>query len=284
MFFLKLLSRLPLSVLYVFSSFIYFMLAYVLRYRKKVIIQNLQNSFPEQTAKWHKKTSKKYYRHLSEIIVEIIKSYSISPTEISKRVEVINGHLLVEEMKAGKSIMVLTAHQGNWEWILMVFCQILDKQVDVVYQQIKNKSFNNFFIEMRSRFGAYAIEKRQFVKEVVKRKDILTCLAILADQTPLKVQKAHWTTFLHQETPFFDGPGKAAKMLNIPVFYVSMQKKQRGYYVAEVSNISNDSIIDEKSLTDAYIRKIEETIQLQPECWLWSHRRWKRKRQKDPLG
>lgn len=251
---------------------------YVVAYRKKVVKENLTNSFPEKPPREIQRIAKKYYWHLSQIIVEIIKTHNISKEELIQRIDATGIELLINEADNGNSSLVLTSHQGNWEWIL-AYCGIHVLQpIDVVYQEIKHQGFNNFFLNIRSRFGAMPVEKKSLVKEVVKRKNILRYIAILADQTPRFVDKAYWKTFLHQDTPFFDGPFKIARMMQLPVYYISMNRLKTGRYKLTVKALDSPPYNSENEIIDKYISQLEEDIKAQPEIWLWSHKRWKYKK------
>jgi Kdo2-lipid IVA lauroyltransferase/acyltransferase len=278
MLFIRLISTLPLTVLYYLSEVIYFFLYHLAAYRKKVVKENLTNSFPDKTPAEIHQIAKNYYRHLAQIIVEIIKTSNISPEELKQRIEATGMELLIDEASDGNTSLVLSSHQGNWEWIL-AYCGLnVSLPVDVVYQEIKHKGFNRFFLNLRSRFGAMPIEKKSLVKEVVKRKNILRYIAILSDQTPRFVDKAYWKTFLNQDTPFFDGPFKIAKMMQLPVYYISMHRLKTGKYKLTIKPLDKPPYLSENEIIDKYIAHLEEDIKAQPETWLWSHKRWKYKK------
>ncbi|MCC5927987.1 MAG: lysophospholipid acyltransferase family protein [Cyclobacteriaceae bacterium] len=278
MIFIRLLSKLPLSILYYLSEVVYIFLFYLTAYRKKVVKENLRNSFPDKNTDEIDQIAKKFYRHLAQIIVEIIKTPTIEFEEIKQRVDASGMEKIIEEINNGSSPIVLTSHQGNWEWIL-AYCGIsVSHPIDAVYQKIKNRGINKFFLDLRSRFGAYPIEKRSLVKEVVKRKNILRYIAIISDQTPRFVDKAYWKTFLNQDTPFFEGPFKIAKMMQLPVYYISMHRLKTGRYKLTMKLLGRPPYTSDNQLIDKYITQLEEDIIAQPETWLWSHKRWKYKK------
>src|SRR5690554_4776174 len=84
------ISHLPFGVLYFISDIVYFLLYYIVGYRKKVVRENLQNSFPELTREEQAAIEKKFYKHFADFLVESTKSLSISNKAIQERCALIN--------------------------------------------------------------------------------------------------------------------------------------------------------------------------------------------------
>jgi KDO2-lipid IV(A) lauroyltransferase len=116
------------------------------------------------------------------------------------------------------------------------------------------------------------------MREMIKNKNETTATAFIADQTPAP-ETAYWMSFLNQDTPVFLGTEKIAKKLNFPVVYVSLLRKKRGYYEFNAEVIcANPQATIEGEITELHTKRLEQDIDMQPETWLWSHRRWKHKR------
>ncbi|HRG08241.1 MAG TPA: lysophospholipid acyltransferase family protein [Cyclobacteriaceae bacterium] len=278
MFFLKLLSRIPLPILYWFSDFLFFMSYRVVGYRRKLVKKNLKNSFPEKSKAELKSIEKEFYKNLCDYAVETLKLLTISETELRKRMEFTNLPTVRAILDTQTSIIMFASHQFNWEWLLAVGS--LNHPIDFVYQQQSSKLFDDFSLAGRMRFGAYPIKREQVARESISRKSITRGIAIMADQFPGKKRdKKYWTTFLNQDTAFFQAISQLTVMLQYPVVYTAIRKKKRGYYEAEYIVIDNPPYEKGSDLmVDHYARATEKIIQENPAEWLWSHNRWKKKR------
>lgn len=277
MWWLTILSRIPLFALYLFSDFLYVMSYYVLGYRKDVVFTNLRNSFPEMTDHERRKVAKRFYRNLCDYGVETLKLLTISQEDLRRRMVYKNPGLLQPFADQKQSVLLLASHQFNWEWLLLAGSISLPLSVDFVYQQQGSALFNAFSLKGRSRFGAYPIRREHVARESLRRKDILRGIAIVADQYPGHGHdKRYWTKFLNQETAFFQGIGQLAVMTQYPAFYAAVSKVKRGYYEIELIQISAPPYEkDSHVMVDNYARETEKVIRANPSGWLWSHKRWK---------
>jgi KDO2-lipid IV(A) lauroyltransferase len=279
MFFLRLLSQLPLRFLYFFSDFLFIVAYYLTGYRKKLVMRNLRQSFPDRSPKEVRMIAKDFYRHLCDYAVESLKLISISREELIERVELRNPEVLTDHTSRGQSVMVLASHTFNWEWLLAASSVRLPAQLDFVYQAQRSRFANRFSLEGRCRFGAYAIERFQVGRENVLRKDLTRILAIVADQYPgLQRDKKIVVPFLHQQTAFFLAPQTLANTTGFPVYYAQIRKVRRGYYTVFFEPLGSPPFEGEKnSLIHRYASAIEKLIHERPSEWLWSHNRWKQR-------
>lgn len=280
MFLLKLLSRLPLKVLYLFSDLMFVVGYHILRYRRTVVQVNLKKSFPEKTQSELKEIEKKFYRNLCDYAVETLKLLSMSKEEVLRRMAYKNPEVIEALAKNGQSMIYLTSHQFNWEWLLAGACLYTTPQLFYVYQTQSSKFFDTFSTLIRTRFGALSIKREKVGREALKRKGTLHSLALLADQFPgLHHDKRYWTTFLHQDTAFFQGINQLAIMTQYPVIFFVSRKVSRGYYENELIRIADPPYgKNDLRVIENYVRATEKIICGQPEGWLWSHDRWKRTR------
>ncbi|PZF71748.1 lysophospholipid acyltransferase family protein [Taibaiella soli] len=278
--FIYLLSAVPFGLLYIKSDFFYFLIYRVFGYRKKVVIGNLRNAFPEKSEAELQLICKKFYRHLCDLFLETFKTLTISKKAMLRHCKFNpEAKALFDQLAADKQNIILAmGHQGNWEWAGNTFSLECKQQLYVIYHPLTNKKFNGLIYKMRTRFSTKLIAMRDTYKDMVANKNELNATAFIADQTP-QPNNAYWTTFLNQDTPVFLGTEKIAKKLNYPVVYAQVKKIKRGYYeifaemlVAEPKNTA------EGEISERYTRRLEKDIIAQPETWLWSHRRWKHKR------
>lgn len=277
MFVIKLLSRLPFSILYAISDFLFFLSYRVVKYRRKLVWKNLKNSFPSKSDPELRMIEKTFYKNLCDYAVELIKLLTISKEDLSRRVTFINPEVSINHLQRGQSLLNLASHQFNWEWLLAAGSFVLPGQMDFVYQPVHNTFADRFSYACRTRFGAYGIKRDSVAREVIKRREIVRNIAIVGDQYPgLGHDKRYSATFMHQPTVFFNGLNQLAMLTQYPVMYYAMRKIKRGYYEARIVPIASPPY--EKESTDIinpYIAEIEKVIHNDPAGWLWSHNRWK---------
>jgi KDO2-lipid IV(A) lauroyltransferase len=278
--FIFLLVLLPFPLLYGLSNFMFFLFYQVIGYRKKVVMQNLRNSFPEKTEEERLQIAIKFYKYLCDLTLETFKTLIISKKTALKRCKLnpSAAALFNDYAQKGKSIIIVMGHFGNWEWGGNTFSLSCKQQLYVIYHPLSNKYFNNLICGMRARFGAKLYAMKDAFKDMVKNKAEVTATAFIADQTP-PPETAYWTTFLNQDTPVFRGTEKIAQKLNFPVVYLSIKRIRRGYYEMFAETLFEDpKNTADGEISEAHTKKLEADIKLQPEIWLWSHRRWKHKR------
>jgi len=279
-YFLYLVSLLPFWFLYLIADFLFVVIYYLIGYRRKVVQENLRNSFPEKTEEERHSIEKKYFRYLADLIVETIKMITVSEKEIIKRVTTTNPEAVNVYFDQGKSIMAAVGHYCNWEMANFRLCLFTDNKRIIVYKPLSNDTLDQFFINMRSRFGAIMVAMKNITRALVKYKNELTFTALVADQTPVQHEATYFTTFLNQPTAFFLGIEKLAKLTDAAVIFCDVRRVKRGYYEYTVIPIAaNPKETAPHEITEAYIRCLETMIRREPQYWLWSHRRWKFKPQ-----
>lgn len=279
---LKLVAKIPLKWLYGLSNVGYLVLYYLARYRRKVVSENLAKAFPERSAEERKKIEKDFYRNLTDAMFELIKAENMSEGDLCGRVRYVNPEVLQPFFESGQSIILLSAHTCNWEWLLLTQGINLPIPMDVVYKPIHDQDVDKGIFATRARFGVDPIEMGNFAREVIKRKGSQRAYGILADQRPGSKAKSYETLFLNQKTRFFVGPETIAEFVKIPVIYVHMKRVKRGYYEVEYQVLAQPPYKankDKYPITESYVRVLEKHIMDCPENWLWSHRRWRNRKQ-----
>ena len=274
------ISFLPFPVLYLFSDLVFVLMYYVIGYRKKVVMENLYNSFPEKSEKEISVIRKKFYRFFCDFLLETFKMLTISRQSMLKHCRMEEGslQLMTKLYDEKKSVILVLGHLGNWEWGSNAFSLLCKQPLYGVYQPLKNKHFNRLITNMRTRFGTKLIEMKNTFREMVENKNEINATAFIADQTP-SPENAYWTTFLNQDTPVFRGTEIIARKINYPVIFFSIKKIKRGYYqIAAEMLCEHPASTSEGEISEMHTKKLEEEIRQSPETWLWSHRRWKHKR------
>ena len=241
--FMKFLARLPLSALYRIGDALFVLTYYVLRWRRGLASANLARAFPEKSAAERTAILKQSYRNLGDLIAEIIWSYRATPEEMKSRVTVENPELIVNETRAGRSVLLMTAHFCNWEWQVLAGNMVLDRPMFPVYKPQRVAAMDRFLREARARFGGTPIPHKTLTRELIRRRSEAQVYAMVADQTPTVDEPKHWTHFLNQDSAFFVGADAIARILKAPVVFVEMYRESRGRYRMRVSVLSSPRTI-----------------------------------------
>ncbi|MCD1116999.1 lysophospholipid acyltransferase family protein [Chryseobacterium turcicum] len=274
---LYLISKIPLKILYIFSDIIFFLNFYFVGYRKKIITQNLKNSFPEKTEKEIKAIRKKFYLNFSDYLAETIKSFSISETETRVRMQYINQHVFHDAKAEGKNMILMAGHVFNWEWMNALAPTTPQKNSHPVYRKVNSSFWENHMKKLRSKFGNEPLEANEVILNIFRNKnDGDTLYLFVADQTPHVAHVNYGLKFLNQRTPAFIGYDKLATRMDLIFIYCDMKKVKRGHYQVNYHRIYPEG---EKFVKNEVVRKfhqlLENTIRKNPDNYLWSHRKWK---------
>jgi len=272
-------SRFSWKALYRFSDILRFFIFDVFHYRQKVILTNLRNSFPGEKEETIQEIAKKYYQNFTDIIFETIKLRSIDKSDLLNRFEA-DSDILDYYYAQKKNLVVVAGHLGNWEMLNLFGSVRFRYQMVVVYHELANQTFDNWFKDVRTQFGTEMVPMQEAFQRAVSPRDKPFLFILINDQSPVP-ERAYWTTFLNQDTGVFRGVELIARKLNAPVLYMGVLRNnfKRGFYkfyfrlITEAPKKEPTNYILEKQITF-----LEEDIVRQPDNWLWSHRRWKHKR------
>lgn len=279
---LGLLGHLPMWFLYGIANLIYIVIAYLIPYRKKVIDENLLLVFPEKTLAARKAIRRKYYRHLADFIIELLVCVRITPKQLNKRMHYVNPELINDYYKAGRQVVSVLGHYANWEWGFGFPLHSSHTSI-VVYKEMDDKAYDEFQFNVRSRFGAVPISMGKVLRLAVNyiKQDKKVFLFLLADQSPAGNPNTwHFTKFLGVDgTPVFLGPEKIAQALDAVFVFTDVRKVRRGHYEVKFITLCKEPRKTAPlELTQLYFDYLEKQIREEPEYWMWSHRRWKRRR------
>ena len=272
-------SRSPHFILYRISDILFLIVYYLIGYRKKVVFENLENSFPDKDEKEIRRIARKFYQHLCDLIVEACKMFTISEAEMIKRCKVRNPEVLQTYYDQGKSIIVPAGHYNNWEMAATASNIQMPHQTAGAYTPIKDPFILQKVTQSRSAFGLIMVPLLKLNKFFETYQGPPMAMLFGCDQSPRNVKTAYWTHFLNQETGVMIGTEKFAKKYDYPVFYGRIEKVKRGFYEFEFILVEDQPLSSEPgAITEKHTRLLEQDILEKPEYWLWSHRRWKRKR------
>ncbi|MFH0894690.1 MAG: lysophospholipid acyltransferase family protein [Bacteroidota bacterium] len=271
----------PFFLLYRLSDIMWFFVYVVFRYRRKVVAENLKNSFPEKSEKERRKIARRFYRNLCDVAVEIIKNRHICRSQLLKRIQYENLEILDQLHAQNRSAFGICSHCGNWEWLAMNLDLHVKHEVYAVVKPLSSDYFEHYMNhKLRGHFTQdRTIPFKQTLRALVKNSKKLTITMLASDQTPARDEIEYYTTFLNQDTAVFLGAEKMAVKMNLPLVFFDVQRIRRGRYHCTLSIIVDQpKDTKEFEVTNAHVRKLEECIRAHPDNWMWSHKRWKHKR------
>lgn len=276
---LWLISILPFRLLYAVSDGVYILIYYIIGYRKKVVASNLRLAFPEKSDKEIALIRKKFYHHLCDMILESIKSITISEAEIKKRYHFTNLEEIHTLEKENKSVILLMGHYASWEWVFILQAHVNYKGY-AVYKQLSNTYFDALVKRIRAKYNSHLITTKETVPTLLRAKvnKELTFNGFVFDQSPRADKALHWQSFMGVKAPVHVGAEVLAKRLDMATVFLKVKKIKRGYYEATFMDIvKNPKALENYSITDAALKRVEEQIYEAPEYYLWTHKRWKHK-------
>ncbi len=276
---IKLLSRLPWALLYAFSAFLYFLAYYVVHHRQHVIREQLDKVFPALSAAEREAIHKQFLRNFCDVLVELLKSVSMSEADMRRRMRVTNAELARRYLDSGQSLMLLTSHLGNWEWLLHGVTLQLGYPVDAAYKPLHDAWAERLMLKVRSRFGARMVPAKELLADFFRRRGIVRAVGMNADQAPMSTDQRYWTQFLGQDTAFYVGAEQIARATRLPVLYARVRRVRRSFYEVEFLPLwDGREALEPHQVTERYARACEIDVLNRPADWLWSYRRWRLKR------
>ena len=277
--FILLFAPIPFRLLFIFADLVYYILFYVTGYRKKVVFENLRNSFPGKTEDEIQRIAKAFYHHLADMTIESLKSFTMSEESVVKRYKYHDTGFLETLYKQGKPVICVAGHYGNWEWGgLASGIQLVHKPVGF-YKPLSNKYVDAYVQKTR-------VQGRSQLAPITRTAETFktdwgepAIFYMVADQSPSSARLAFWVNFLNQDTAVLHGPEKYARIHNYPVVFAHVTKVKRGYYSIHFDMLEPDpSQTKTGQITGRFMKMLENVINENPEYYLWSHRRWKLKR------
>ncbi|WP_281633166.1 lysophospholipid acyltransferase family protein [Flavobacterium luteolum] len=274
---LWLISILPFPIFYLFSDFVYFLVYRVIGYRKKVVRENLALTLPHLSDAERKDIEKKFYKHMCDMFLEMIKTMSMSPEEMERRFQVTNIDLVRDYAKKGKSVILVASHYASYEWLLTINPK-LGFQGVAVYKRLANPYFDKLVRKIRSKYNTEMIETRKAIPTMAQnqRNGVLSMYGLASDQSPKLDRIFHSMKFMGIEVPVHTGAEMLAKKYDLAVIMVKVEKVKRGFYEATfVSLADNPKDFEDFQITEMYLKEVEKQILAKPEFYLWTHKRWK---------
>ena len=272
------ISILPMRALYVISDMSYLFLYYIIGYRKKVVRNNLELCFPKKNKRELRDLEKKSFRHFVDVFMEFVKSFSITEKELSQRLTLTNPEILDKYFDANKSVVFISGHYANWEWVPFIVESRLNYHLNVVYKKLANKHFDKLVRRTRKKFGVSVFSTNDFYPEILRniKNNKIGAYGFIADQSPKWNKVKYWGNFMDIEIPVITGPESIAKKLDLPVFYFKTERVRRGVYECSFVLLEeNPKHAAPFELTDKSTKELEKQIRKAPEFYFWTHKRFK---------
>lgn len=273
---LRLLAYIPLPILYLLAYPLFIPLYYLPGYRRKLVRENLEAAFPEKSTKEIIRIEKAAYRHFLDVAVESLKSPQLSSEFMRSRYKIENAEAILKHINANQPVLLLSAHQGNWEWLAQILGQELDCEVAVVYKALHNEAMNKHMSDVRTRYGIKLIEFHDAAKDIFENREKPRVFGMLADQAPGRRDNRAWLNYLNRPAPFYLGPQMIGEVVNCPVLYIHASKLSRGHYHVVFEELCEPPYQTRGSdVLEAYRDALENSIRQQPESFLWTNNKWR---------
>ncbi len=269
-------SAVPMSLLYVLATFLAWLAYRVFPYRPKVVMENLRIAFPELDEHGLRARMRDFYSNHADVLVEIVKSATIDREELLRRVEVRGLDLVRARLGLGRPVLLLAGHQCNWEWMLLALSLRLDAPLDAAYKPLVDPWAEREMKILRTRFGARLVPAPQLLVDILRQRNLPRAIALVADQEPVASESKHWTRFLNRDSAFYLGAEEIARKTGYPALFVRMQRVARGHYIVDFTPLAEArEALAPGEFTDRYARMVEAQIRGSPPDWPWSHKRWR---------
>lgn len=274
------ISILPFRLLYVVSDGFYFLTYYIIGYRKKIVRENLALTLPYLSDKERLIIEKKTYQNMCDVFLEMIKTLTISKSEMERRFKFKNIEVYLDLEKKGKSIALLCAHYASYEWVISINSKISFEGY-AVYKRINNRYFDKLVRDIRSKFKATLITTKETIPTMENnfKNNKPSLYGLVSDQSPRLDSVYHWNKFMGIEVPIHTGGEMLAKKYDMNILFLRTKKLRRGFYEAELEILSeNAKEVPDYEITDRFLKLVEQQIYEQPEYYLWTHKRWKHRK------
>lgn len=269
-------SRLPRGVLYALTDALAFLAFRVLRVRRRLVVEQIAEAFPGKSRAEVVRIAARSYHLLGDLVAEVVKSATIDEEELRRRVELDRVDVIERYTREGRSVLLVSAHHSNWELAFLGVCVQLGVPFHSIYKPLHDAWAEVLMKKIRTRFGGEMIPAKEIVPDLVRRKSLVRCVGMVADQAPVSSRTRIWLDFLGRETAFYPGPDEIARAFRMPVVFMAVERRRRGFYEVSFRYVADArEPMEPHEITRRYAREVERQIREAPAEWFWMHRRWK---------
>jgi KDO2-lipid IV(A) lauroyltransferase len=281
--FFRFLAVFPLPLLYPWGWCAYVITYYILHWRRDQVEHDVSVSLPDLLPAARTRVVRQSYRRAGDLLMEMIWGFGASGKALLRRVSFENPEIVEHYEAAGQSVVLLTPHYCNWEWLFLAGGPRFGFPIDTVYQPHRIKSLDRYLVASRSRFGGRPIPRKEFIYELLKSAGVPRGYSLIADQMPKRNERKYWTRFLGRETAFYVGADQIARYLDAPVVYVAMRRVRRGRYSVRFEVLAEPPYGSggHEIIMERFARRTEQAVIESPADFLWLQKRWKYPRPAD---
>ena len=262
--------------MYACAAALAFLMRDVLRYRVSVARANLAAALPELDAATRNRVLRQHYDSLAAVLFELPRLATMSADELRARMTLPDMPGVREELARGTPVLVLAAHQGNWEWLLQALALGFGAPFLAAYKPPHSEAADRLMLGLRGRFGTRMVPGKRLLREVLRRRGSAHAIGMVADQVPTSSPGRVWLRFFGRETAFFPGPAEIARAGRYSVYFMALRRVRRGYYETRFEPLAAaGEDLDVPTLIGRYAARVEALVREHPEDWAWTHRRWK---------
>lgn len=247
----------------------------IARSERHKALANLAIAFPEWSESARYETARECFKHLGTNLFEIAHLWTITPEEYRQQTDFEAAELLQQLVRDGRTIVVFTAHCGNWEWLGSAFAGA-GLPMTAVQRERDEEQMNRFSTELHARGGIKTIDRGspKAGRELAAALRKPGLIGFLVDQS-LRTPSV--------TVPFFDrpaltpvGPARLAIRAEALAVAVLIERLPDGRHSIRCSEpIECRRTDDPIALTALMTREIENQIRRNPAQWVWMHNRWK---------
>ena len=247
-------------------------------FRKKITVDNLTRALPTASPQEIHRIALGAYRNYGTAVMEMLWA-SDQPSEVLKRtVRVSNLEVFNSAFAQGRGIILLSAHFGNWEFIVGPLRLHLNRSMSMIIQHQQNKRIDDYIDRVRCRFGNTSIPMGPSVREVLKVLSEGRTVLMLGDQSGPR--ESVFIDFFGRPAATRRGPAVFCLKTGAPIVMVFLVRQSDSTYVATFETLdmtgldcySEDNVVE---LTRRHTVVLESYIRKHPDHWLWMHKRWK---------
>lgn len=272
------MSRIPISLGKWLALVVYFIVAYALRYRRKIILSNLHLVYGDKLPDTKSRLLKRIYKNFVFLWFEFLQNPCLNEKNIKKRMRFHNLELLLKALEKQKGVILVSGHMGNFEWMGQAI-GIMGHSVSGIAKRQSNPYVNDLVEKNRKQFNVSVIYKKNAIQDALNvMKENNEVIGIVADQNAYK--RGVIVDFLGQPSSTPVGPAVLRLRSGAPLLFGITIRRDYGVfdcYFQEIAVDKDEKPDDEiiREITQKHACMLQEWIYKYPEQWFWMHRRWK---------